>query len=168
MSTTENTVRTVCFECHSRCGVFLHIKDGRIESIEGDKSHPISEGFICPKGRAVKEIVYHPDISVWHKVGRYRFSNRFMRRRAFYEGVSKAMFNSLEDYNRGADMATEQDLLKRIAFRLIPESLLLLIRHPIIALKRIWIAKFATSCVAIGFLSYKIRNLFGRREATKS
>jgi hypothetical protein len=78
------------------------------------------------------------------------------------------MFNSLEEYNRGADLTTEQDLLKRIAFRLIPESLLLFIRHPIIALKRIWIAKLATSCVAIGFLSYKLRNLSGGRAATKS
>ena len=61
MSAMENIVKTICFECHSRCGVLLHVKDGRIESIEGDKSHPISEGFMCPKGRAVKEIVYHPD-----------------------------------------------------------------------------------------------------------
>lgn len=61
MSTTENTVKTICFECHTRCGVILNVKDGRIESIKGDKSHPISEGVMCPKGRAVKEIVYHPD-----------------------------------------------------------------------------------------------------------
>ena len=61
MSTVENVVRTVCHECHSGCGVLLHVKDGKIERIEGDKSHPIGEGFICPKGQAVKEIVYHPD-----------------------------------------------------------------------------------------------------------
>ena len=61
MSACESTVRTICFECHSRCGVLLHVRDGRIEKIEGDKSHPINGGFICPKGRAVKEIVYHAD-----------------------------------------------------------------------------------------------------------
>ena len=61
MSVMENMVRSICFECHSRCGVLLHVKGGRIEKIEGDKSHPISRGFLCPKGYAVKEIVYHPD-----------------------------------------------------------------------------------------------------------
>ncbi len=61
MFTIENKVKTICFECHSRCGVFIYVKDGRIVKIEGDKEHPISNGFVCPKGRAVKEIVYHPN-----------------------------------------------------------------------------------------------------------
>jgi len=60
MSNRQST-RTICFECHSRCGVFIEVEQGRIVGIRGDKDHPISRGFICPKARAVKEIVYHPE-----------------------------------------------------------------------------------------------------------
>ena len=55
------TVRTICFECHSRCGVLLEVENGKIVGIEGDKDHPFSHGYTCPKGLAVREIIYHPD-----------------------------------------------------------------------------------------------------------
>lgn len=57
----EKLVKSICFECHSRCGVWVDVKDGKIERIKGDKNHPFSHGYICPKGRASKEIVYHPE-----------------------------------------------------------------------------------------------------------
>ena len=57
----KQITRTICFECHSRCGVFIEVEQGRIVGISGDKDHPISRGFICPKARAVQEIVYHPE-----------------------------------------------------------------------------------------------------------
>ncbi|RJP82373.1 MAG: molybdopterin oxidoreductase [Desulfobacteraceae bacterium] len=55
------TVRTICFECHSRCGVLLSVDDGKLTGIRGDKDHPFSHGYICPKGRACMELVYHQD-----------------------------------------------------------------------------------------------------------
>lgn len=57
----SKTVRSICFECHSRCGVLLEVRDGRLVGIRGDKEHPFSHGYICPKGRACMEIIYHPD-----------------------------------------------------------------------------------------------------------
>ena len=54
-------VRTICFECHSRCGVLLEVKDGKIVGVKGDKEHPISHGYICPKGMACMEIIYHSE-----------------------------------------------------------------------------------------------------------
>ncbi len=56
----NQTIRTICFECHSRCGVFLETENGKISAIRGDKDHPHSHGYICPKARAVKEMIYHP------------------------------------------------------------------------------------------------------------
>ena len=53
-------VKTICFECHCRCGVILEVVDGKITGIQGDKVHPFSHGYTCPKGRACMEI-YHPD-----------------------------------------------------------------------------------------------------------
>ncbi|MHA2269525.1 MAG: hypothetical protein ACXAB8_17140, partial [Promethearchaeota archaeon] len=39
------TVRTICFDCHSRCGVLLEVKDGKVVGVKGDKDHPISHGY---------------------------------------------------------------------------------------------------------------------------
>ncbi|MCF8037267.1 MAG: molybdopterin-dependent oxidoreductase [Desulfobacteraceae bacterium] len=58
---TTRTVKSICFECHSRCGVELEIEDEKLKSVRGDKAHPISRGYICPKGTANPEIVYHPE-----------------------------------------------------------------------------------------------------------
>jgi len=58
---SSQTVRTLCFECHSRCGVMLETEDNTVTGISGDKSHPFSRGYTCPKGRAVRDIIYHPD-----------------------------------------------------------------------------------------------------------
>lgn len=58
---STQTVRSICFECHSRCGVILTVENGRLTGVAGDPDHPFSRGFLCPKGRAAGEIVYHPD-----------------------------------------------------------------------------------------------------------
>ena len=55
------TVRTICFGCHSRCGVIVEVKDEKLVRVKGDKEHPFSQGYICPKGLAAGEIIYHPD-----------------------------------------------------------------------------------------------------------
>lgn len=58
---SKQTVKTICFECHSRCGVILDIEHGKLAGVKGDKDHPFSHGYTCPKGRAAMEIMYHPD-----------------------------------------------------------------------------------------------------------
>lgn len=42
--------QTVCCSCGQQCGVLVHVADGRVTRISGDKTHPISRGFVCPKG----------------------------------------------------------------------------------------------------------------------
>ncbi len=58
---SKKTVRTICFDCHSRCGVIIEVEDNKLVRIKGDKEHPISRGHICPKGLAASEIINHPD-----------------------------------------------------------------------------------------------------------
>lgn len=53
--------RPVCFHCHQRCGLLAHVEDGRVVKVEGNPNHPVSQGFICVKGRAGVEHLYHPD-----------------------------------------------------------------------------------------------------------
>jgi anaerobic selenocysteine-containing dehydrogenase len=43
---------TTCYMCACRCGIRVHLKDGRIRSIEGNKNHPVNRGVLCAKGSA--------------------------------------------------------------------------------------------------------------------
>jgi anaerobic selenocysteine-containing dehydrogenase len=54
-------VRTVCSTCYCGCGVYAHVKDGRVIKLEGDSEHPNSRGELCPKGLSGMELLYHPD-----------------------------------------------------------------------------------------------------------
>ncbi|MDI9619385.1 MAG: molybdopterin-dependent oxidoreductase [Candidatus Nezhaarchaeota archaeon] len=55
-------VRTVCGGCMCECGVLAHVADdGRVVRLEGDPNHPLSEGYMCPKGLSFLQTLYHPD-----------------------------------------------------------------------------------------------------------
>ncbi len=41
---------TTCYMCACRCGIKVHLKDGNIRYIEGNRDHPINRGVICGKG----------------------------------------------------------------------------------------------------------------------
>ncbi|HWR68652.1 MAG TPA: molybdopterin oxidoreductase, partial [Desulfomonilia bacterium] len=58
---STGTFRSICFECHSRCGVILEVENGKLAGVKGDPDHPHSHGYTCPKGRAAPEMIYHPD-----------------------------------------------------------------------------------------------------------
>ena len=47
--------------CPSYDGLVASVKDGRIIGMEGDKEHPWSKGYACPKGRNEWKVLYHPD-----------------------------------------------------------------------------------------------------------
>ena len=57
----QKLVRTVCQSCHCECGVLVTVEEGKITNIKGDPDHPMNRGFICVKGKAASELVYHPD-----------------------------------------------------------------------------------------------------------
>lgn len=47
--------------CHGGCGVLLHVKDGKLQKIEGNANHPYNQGRLCPRALVLKEYMYHPD-----------------------------------------------------------------------------------------------------------
>jgi anaerobic selenocysteine-containing dehydrogenase len=43
---------TTCYMCACRCGIKVHLKDGRVRYIEGNREHPVNRGVLCAKGAA--------------------------------------------------------------------------------------------------------------------
>ena len=41
---------TTCYMCACRCGIRVHLEDGRIRYIDGNPEHPLNQGVICAKG----------------------------------------------------------------------------------------------------------------------
>ncbi|REE18927.1 sulfite reductase (NADPH) alpha subunit [Paraburkholderia sp. BL27I4N3] len=50
MSSTN--VKTVCPYCGVGCGMVLHVEDGQVVKISGDKEHPANFGRLCTKGQS--------------------------------------------------------------------------------------------------------------------
>ena len=55
------THRTFCRFCHAVCGIEVDVEDGRAVAVRGDRRHPISQGYLCEKGKALLEQHDAPD-----------------------------------------------------------------------------------------------------------
>ncbi|WP_134701768.1 molybdopterin-dependent oxidoreductase [Ammoniphilus sp. YIM 78166] len=52
---------SVCsLDCPDTCGLLIHKKDGKITRVEGDPSHPVTQGAICNKVRNMASRLYDP------------------------------------------------------------------------------------------------------------
>ncbi len=52
-SLPQRTVaRTTCYMCACRCGIKVHLEDGKLRYIEGNREHPVNRGVLCGKGSA--------------------------------------------------------------------------------------------------------------------
>ncbi|MFH1150003.1 MAG: molybdopterin-dependent oxidoreductase [Actinomycetota bacterium] len=54
-------VRTACRGCHGVCRVLVHMDGDRVVKVTGDPESPTSRGYLCPKGAAAPDLLYHPD-----------------------------------------------------------------------------------------------------------
>ena len=48
----DQSATTTCYMCACRCGIKVHLQDGRIRYIEGNRDHPVNKGVLCAKGSA--------------------------------------------------------------------------------------------------------------------
>ena len=49
---SDEIKRTTCYMCACRCGINVHLRDGKIRYIEGNRDHPVNQGVLCAKGSA--------------------------------------------------------------------------------------------------------------------
>ncbi|NPV60443.1 MAG: molybdopterin-dependent oxidoreductase [Actinobacteria bacterium] len=76
----KRVVRTACRMCHGVCQVLVHLEGDRVVKVTGDPESVTSRGYICAKGRAAPELLYHPDRVLYplRRAGR-RGENRWER-----------------------------------------------------------------------------------------
>lgn len=55
------TARRTCPLCEATCGLVLELDGDDIVGVRGDDDHPLSRGFICPKGAALGALDHDPD-----------------------------------------------------------------------------------------------------------
>ncbi len=51
---------TTCYMCACRCGIKVHLKDGKVRYIQGNPNHPVNRGVLCAKGSAGIMTQYAP------------------------------------------------------------------------------------------------------------
>ena len=51
-SIADEVKTTTCYMCACRCGIKVHLKDGQVKYIEGNRDHPVNKGVLCGKGAA--------------------------------------------------------------------------------------------------------------------
>lgn len=49
---SDEVRKTTCYMCACRCGINVHLKDGKVAYIEGNRDHPVNRGVLCAKGSA--------------------------------------------------------------------------------------------------------------------
>lgn len=52
---------TLCRMCDDRCGIAVHLENGRIVAVEGDRGHKHSRGRLCIKAQTIAQVMQHPD-----------------------------------------------------------------------------------------------------------
>jgi anaerobic selenocysteine-containing dehydrogenase len=57
----EEVVYRTCTLCEACCGIEVHLDGDRITAIRGDELDPLSEGYICAKAPALKDLHGDPD-----------------------------------------------------------------------------------------------------------
>jgi anaerobic selenocysteine-containing dehydrogenase len=48
----DEVKNTTCYMCACRCGIRVHLKNGKVRYIEGNPDHPVNQGVLCGKGSA--------------------------------------------------------------------------------------------------------------------
>ena len=57
----QKIIKSTCRMCHGVCRVNVHMEGNRVVKITGDKDSPTSRGYLCSKGAASVDLLYHPD-----------------------------------------------------------------------------------------------------------
>jgi anaerobic selenocysteine-containing dehydrogenase len=57
----RRTVKSFCRICTTICGIEVEVDGDEVVQVRGDRSHPFTKGYTCPKGRALPQLHHHPE-----------------------------------------------------------------------------------------------------------
>ena len=150
-------------------GLFFTAGSGGVGSKQGadfkKQKTTAEETELSLKIRAVtgKRIEYNPEIVVYHKVNKFRFTTKYIWKRAYIEGSSKVMIRKEFRANKTGEppLKTEYDLLQRIGFSLVPSILVEFFTHPANAWRKLRVTVVAVSAVGCGYFSGLLKKIPG-------
>jgi len=85
------TVRSFCRICTSVCGILVEVDGDVVTRVRGDREHPLSQGYTCPKGRALPQMHHHPD-----RIERPQMRIDGQLRDIAYQATTTDFWNSME------------------------------------------------------------------------
>jgi anaerobic selenocysteine-containing dehydrogenase len=90
------TVRTMCpMNCHpTLCGMLADVRNDKLAGVRGDVDNPDSQGFLCIRGQASREIIGNPN-RLLHPLIRDRRSDPF--RRASWKEALQRIVAGMQD-----------------------------------------------------------------------
>ena len=76
----RHVARTMCpMSCHpTLCGMLVEVEDGRLLRVAGDPDNPDSQGFLCIRGQASREVFGNPE-RLLHPLARSRRGDAWHR-----------------------------------------------------------------------------------------
>lgn len=57
----DRRIKTFCRMCSYRCPIVVHLEEGKIKRVVGDKDYQSTKGRLCVKGNAIMDLVYSPE-----------------------------------------------------------------------------------------------------------
>jgi len=106
------------------------------------------------KEKTGKKIFYYPDIKVWHRVHKYRLSNKFIKERSYWIGYSRRVLKQTKKDDSKADvLSQEHKLLDRILTKLFRDIMKKIVTKPVIAGRMVRVSFTSLTFVAFGYYS---------------
>jgi glycosyltransferase involved in cell wall biosynthesis len=102
-----------------------------------------------------KKIIFNPRVRVYHKVFKSRLTPKFIRRKAYWQGYTKAVIKKLYRLDKGQPklLQTEYRLLRQILFQLLPSIGTGFFRHPVASWKRLNLTVSVLFHLTLGYFS---------------
>jgi anaerobic selenocysteine-containing dehydrogenase len=101
-TSSQHTIRTMCpMNCHpTLCGMLVDIENGRLVGVRGDKENPDSQGFLCVRGQASREIIDNPQRLLYPLIRDQRTDDAW--RRASWDEALNLITNRMRAVGREA------------------------------------------------------------------
>ena len=101
-------------------------------------------------------LFYDPDTIVFHRVYRFRLSSRFIRKYAYWQGYTEAMFESVLHAGRSRE-DPQTTIIRGLLVYFFPELMRDFAGRPKTALKKLGVLANSISSFVGGYLSFKLR-----------